>query len=212
MKKVILTLAFAAAAVVGANAQFLVGGNVGFSYEKDENVTIKEDKTTAFEIAPKLGYQLNDKMSAGVYVGFGYIKNNTTTTIISPTGPVDVEAEAKTTQFNIAPFFRYNCLQFGKFTVAAEAQAGFGYAKTKDVSKTTAFGVQVVPFLVYDLNDKWSIETGLNFLDLGFTYAKTTDETGAGLPDVKETDFGVGIDADNVFTVGAITVGATYKF
>ena len=65
-----MTLAFAAAAVVGANAQFLIGGNVGFEYDKTENVTITEDKTIGFEIAPKLGYQLNENMSVGAYVGF----------------------------------------------------------------------------------------------------------------------------------------------
>ncbi len=208
MKKVIMTLAFAAAAVVGANAQFLIGGNVGFEYDKTENVTTTEDKTIGFEIAPKLGYQLNENMSVGAYVGFGYTKNDWKNTVAG----VTTKGDTKTTNFNIAPYFRYNCLNFGKFTVAAEAQLGFGYSKTADVSKTTAFGIQVVPFLVYNLNENWSIEAGLNFLDLGFTYAKTSDESGAGLPDQKTTDFGIGVDADNIFQVGALQFGATYKF
>ncbi len=206
MKKILLTLAVAAASVVAANAQFLIGGDLGFTYGSNEgfetpaNVNV-DNSTIGFQIEPKVGYELSDAMSVGAYLGFGYQKqeNNLTNT------------DVKTTTWEVAPFLRYNCLSFGKFTVAAEATIGVAGESVADNYSTISFGVNVTPWLVYNLNEKWSLETGLNFLNLGWNYS-STDYDLAGVDDLKTNAFGIGVDANNIFNVGAITVGATYKF
>lgn len=201
MKKILLTLAVAAASVVAANAQFLIGGDLGFTYGSNEQKNAIDTTTIGFNINPKVGYELSDAMSVGAYLGFGYTKAEDDI----------LNTETKTTTWEVAPFLRYNCLSFGKFTVAAEATIGVWGRSIADASSTIGFGVNVTPWLVYNLNEKWSLETGLNFLNLGWNYS-STDYDAAGVEDLKTNAFGIGVDANNIFNVGAITVGATYKF
>ena len=205
MKKIIMTLALAAAAMVGVNAQWSIGGKIGFDYEKNDeggaDVTTysRADKTTAFAIAPKIGYDVNEDWTVGAYRGIQWSKEEY--------GNIDDKAIG----WGIAPFARYNALQFGKFGIAFEGTLGLNVLDEDDYANTIAFGVGVIPYLTYKVNDKWSLDAGLDFARLGFAYAKT-DYDADGVKDGKTTKFGIGVDANDIFTTGALTFGATYRF
>ncbi len=65
MKKFLMTLVAIAMATT-MNAQWYVGGTVGYNYSKDKNTDIK---THAFMIVPEVGYNLNENWALGVKMG-----------------------------------------------------------------------------------------------------------------------------------------------
>ena len=82
MKKIVLTLALAAFAFA-ANAQFVIGGQIGFNTDGGNTwnrytaagttpteYIIPHDSYTDFVFAPKFGYNLNEKMHVGITLGF----------------------------------------------------------------------------------------------------------------------------------------------
>lgn len=151
MKKVILTLTLAAF-TFAANAQFVLGGSLGFqttgghySYVGDgtdanPNWTVPAPsgslvKTTDFSIAPKIGYQLNDKMQVGAALGFStYVQKDynpsyspmSFTTLYGNDESFEGWAKTTSNHFFIAPYFRYNIGTLGNFTIFCELQASFG--------------------------------------------------------------------------------------
>lgn len=151
MKKVLLTIA-AVAFAFAANAQFVVGGQIGFqsngghmnytdvngstttTFTAPGNVTptgagYVSNKTMSLTILPKIGYQLNDQMQVGLSFGIENNKNIDYT----PAGKgfdqyyacVDgFEGYQSTTTLDwvVAPYFRYNFAEMGNFTLFCEAQ------------------------------------------------------------------------------------------
>ncbi len=190
MKKLI-TLAIVIFSVVGANAQYYVGGSVGFqSNSKETNTNPK----SAFTIAPEFGYYLNDKLDIGLDIEFSFDKE---------------QNDDKTTGWAVAPYARYSFFQVSRFEVLAKTSLFFGgdkkeYASGGD-SKSTNFGLDLVPLLTYGLTEKVVLFSQLNFMRLNFTSTK---------PDGGDarTSFGIGVDANNVMNTGNIQIGFVYKF
>lgn len=155
MKKVFLTLALVLTTVV-ASAQWYVGGSLGFS---------KHDKDTKYEIAPEVGYKLNDKWTVGAEVLFGIAKDQVLT----------IEDEAfvyDQTTFGIAPYARYTFLTAGEFSMFAEAYATIAHVKVKAYGESegeTGFALGVRPGVAYNIDENWTIAAklgdGLNYQD-----------------------------------------------
>lgn len=216
MKKVLVTIAIAMASMVGANAQFFIGGDAGLTYDasdwtNDNNNTSGDNASTlGVTIAPKFGYSLSNDFSIGAALGIGY---NSTEYNDAKTTYTEVNA----TSLGIKPFARYTFLHFGKVGVAAEAQLPITYTSTEEKyvggGKTTpttfGIGLNVKPVLTYDLSDKFQLEAYLNFLDFHFDYASTDNDAKYK---TTSTSFGIGAAADNLFNTGNIVVGCTYKF
>lgn len=145
MKKVLLTITLAAFAFA-ANAQIIVGGNLGFNaYDsKSLETTILPGGTTTVEtinprtfnlhFMPKIGYQIDDNMSAGIILGYSMDKRRTVLT--SPTGAdaqmfaaaamgnlTDYAGTRKwsATEITIQPYFRYTLMEFNEMSLFAEA-------------------------------------------------------------------------------------------
>ena len=66
MKKVILA-ALVAVASLSANAQVYLGGQLGINAGKADNTT---QSITKFQIAPEIGYNINEKWAIGLGIGF----------------------------------------------------------------------------------------------------------------------------------------------
>lgn len=66
MKKVILA-ALVAVASLSANAQVYLGGTLGINAGKADNTT---QSITKFQIAPEIGYNINEKWAIGLGIGF----------------------------------------------------------------------------------------------------------------------------------------------
>ncbi len=140
MKKAFLTIALAAFAFA-ANAQLFVGGNLGFNTSSGTqkmvttggNTTVTVDSklpaSTNFYFMPKIGYQINDNMAAGIILGFS---NSTTVTTLNAAATLNPVTFAVADNFagtqtdvsntiNITPFFRYNLMELNAFTLFCEA-------------------------------------------------------------------------------------------
>lgn len=65
-----------------------------------------------------------------------------------------------------------------------------------------------LPGLSYDINNKLSLQTYFNLLNLGYSYMTT--KTGSSKENNSSFNFGAGIN--NLVSVSAIRVGVIYKF
>ncbi len=148
MKKIVLTIALAAFAFA-ANAQFVIGGQIGFNTNGGKQwsstnaggttveITVPNDVTTSFVFAPKFGYNLNEKMHVGVVLGFNSVteKEYSNYSTYYWGGHKDFEGWDKTshTSFFFAPYFRYTFMSFNKLSVFAEAQLSYGFEPKSSV-------------------------------------------------------------------------------
>lgn len=215
MKKVLLTLALAAFAFA-ANAQFVVGGQINYNTfggnETNTNVTgtttttwtmpgdnTFNENTSSLTILPKIGYNLDEKMQVGIAFGMAWDKTVDYSMWAAEYTTIDgFEGWQKTTQSRIvlAPYFRYNLMQFGDFTLFCEAQLSLGFglnpkvhnynvaytdpilgavaAVDEDVegfkNTFTDINLSIVPGLNYKLNDKISADLYLNVAALVFNH------------------------------------------
>ena len=195
MKKIMMTLAAVCVAAT-MNAQGYIGGSLGFSSNKTNNGNVT---STQFAIAPELGYKLDDKMSVGVALGFGYGKTKNDIT----------NAEAKTTTFDIKPYLRYQVLTFGKANIFVDGGLDFGMSKSEDMKPAMDFGLFVSPGISYDINETWSIAAHLNDM-FSFGYHKSAVADVAGAPD-PDTRINAGLSTGG-FNLGSLTFGVYYNF
>lgn len=221
MKKLLLTVAIIVAATTAANAQWFIGGNVGFGNNKETATfsssglpTEKSTETTNyFSIAPKVGYIFNDKWSAGLAVEF--FQN---TLKVTETDTPDHKNTLSV--FGFAPFVRYNTVNWGRFSLAfegaVEVQSGSykDEPKSNDSEKLFALGASIVPVLQFNLSKNIMLESYLNFARIGYSHSKITIELldNEGKHESKNDDFRFGFDADNAFETGSLNVGFIYKF
>ena len=170
MKKILMTVV-AAFAAVSMNAQVYVGGTLGLSFE-NKLVNVKDGSEATgmnFQIKPEVGFNLDEKSSVGVVLGFG-ITNNTNEMFERNTFAAEIAGGLKTDksaiQFAIAPYYRYKFLQFDKVDLFFDAQVGFTYTKFDELKNTT-FNVGVRPGVAFNASDNISfvakLGTGLFF-------------------------------------------------
>ena len=225
MKKLIL-IAAAALCSYTLSAQIFVGGRVGVDATGTEVQTsviggtsteVKMPGQFSVEIAPNIGYILNDKLCVGARIPVRI-------------GPNSKDADAKTSNsflgLGINPYGRYTLLTLGKFGLAAEAGVDFRWGKTtnaypnfeekivKDYTTSTDFEIYVEPVVTYALNDKITLEAGINLFNLGYNMhsTKNTNSEDGDYDVTKDSAFNFGARSNSVFETGAINVGFTYKF
>jgi outer membrane protein len=193
------------------NAQVFLGGNFGLNMSggKFDNGTITTDKPTAvsFNISPMVGKFLSENVAVGALIGFSFSQtnNNGTPEVINSSSTI-----------GITPFLRYYAIKMDKFSIFGQGNLGFSYSgsmsKVNGTSthgpKTTTLSFTVMPGLAYDVSSKLSLETNINFLNLGLTYNIVTN----GSDKNRTANFGVGAGLDNIVTIGTISIGAIYKF
>ena len=201
MNKIMMTLAAVAVAAT-MNAQGYIGGNLGFNTSKDKTTPGTEVTLTGFNIAPELGYKLDDKLGVGVVLGFSL--NNHKTEV---TGQETIER--KVTTFQIKPYLRYQVLTYGKANVFVDGGLNFAMAKTKDYKAAMDLGLFVTPGISYDINDTWTIAAKLNNM-FSFGYHKDAVADVEGAPDAP-TDINLGLSTGG-FNVGSLTFAVYYNF
>jgi hypothetical protein len=166
MKKIMMIAAMMVAAV-SANAQWYVGGTLGYSYQKNKNTDVK---TNTFTILPEVGYNLNENWAVGGKIGYGYEK----------TGDI------KTNTFIVNPYVRYTFVKLEKVNFFCDGGFEYDYVKTGE-AKGNGFGINFRPGVAVNLNEKvsfvahfgkfgwdtfkWKDAESVNNVDLGVNLA-----------------------------------------
>ena len=196
---------------VSLNAQVFVGGNFGLNTSMDTDTegstTIAKTSHLGFLLSPKAGIFLSEKIAAGAALGWSYSRSRS---------HLDPETISTSSSIAITPFLRYYALAWNKFSVFGQGNIGVSFSgstsKVGDVStegpKTNLFHINVYPGLAYNVSDKLSLETSINFLSFGYYTQTEKDETFKEIT----SGFNFGAGLDNLFTVGAISIGAIFKF
>ena len=217
MKKIMITAMLVSFAVM-TQAQFYLGGELGFGINGGKNKPkdgdeVQHPRTTNFSIAPIGAYQFSEKLAIGGRVNFGLTRANNNV-------GEDGDNLRTETRFSVGVFAQYTCLQVGKFLFLAEGDLGFSLAGGKhkigststDLAKTNTLALRVTPIIAFDLNDKVRLFSRFNFLSLGIS--RTSTNQGFSDPDDRRINnhFGLGLNANEITRIGNITIGFLYKF
>lgn len=191
MKKVILA-ALVAVASLSANAQVYLGGKLGFNAGKAFDGA---DNVTKFEIAPEIGYNINEKWAVGLEIGFSTQNGdfNTEEALLPiPTG-TGVKYGKSDSRFSIAPYARYT---FAKTGIASFFIDG-GFATIfLNNSRGNLWNISVRPGVKLSASEK--VDFVAQIAALGYTWAsKNAGKTSA-----------FGLNVDNT----AIKFGVYYNF
>ena len=201
MKKILLMAAFAVATLT-ANAQFYIGGSLGFNSSSDKyNAAPTEITTSAITIAPEVGYTLNEKWGIGLAFDVAFNNNKRET--------AGTSVENNSTTIGVKPYARYQALQWGKANIFVDGGINFGMTSRKDWKSSMDLGVFVTPGIAYQISDCISIVGKINNL-FAFGFHKDDVPDVAGTPDAP-TRINANLAASG-FNVGALSFGVFYTF
>jgi opacity protein-like surface antigen len=228
MKKIIITVILVTLAMV-TNAQFFVGGQLGFSSNTKELESPSslywypsyKTKQNTFTFAPAFGYQVNDRLAIGLRPGF-ILQNQTDFDVYrcGMSGCDTVDIKTRGTAFALEVFGQYTFLQVGKFRVWADAGIGFGGGKSKeelkphkkelsstknDLEKSNVFGINIKPVLAYDVTERITLTANLNFLGFGFVSSTTKDLQTK--QKYKESNFDLNVNLNKVSSGSRVDIG-----
>lgn len=194
MKKIFnLTAILALGLITQLNAQFILGGNIGFNSQTEKaefGSNSEESKSTTVSFMPRLTYGFGNNW-AGLEAGI--------MTQSSEFPVFEGTREVKSNLINIAPFFRHIQKPTDNFGIWIEAQAGFGFGKSEtdgtEDGKISSFGAGVRPGVIFFIGDHLSFEA--SFGRLGFTQTTFSDPNNS---DIKETysDFGLNLNNNGI--------------
>ena len=228
MKKILFTLALAAFGFT-ANAQFIIGGQIGYGntggtdkFEANGPVNaydVPNNKSSNLTIAPTISYVLNDNMQAGLTLSFTSVSN---TNYTAAAYALDKEVWTKNTTniFTIAPYFRYYFANINKFNFFCEAQLGFSttgrtnghtYNNTitpvidediKGATSSTSVFFSIIPGVNYRINEHFSADCYIDLAGLVFL-SNSTKNYGALTTSGWDDDFLVHTNTNNYFGLTA---------
>ncbi len=215
MKRILYFFVIILLSAGSLDAQSFIGGSFSFSTEggstKTGNVETDKQTSTSVSFQPKAGYFFSDNFMAGAGLRLS-------TSSQKFTGEGDMVQ--KNSGFGITPFARYYAVEFGDFAIYGQGQLGvlFGSSKTEsngtsvDGPKTTNISFSVFPGVAYNISDLVSLEARINGFNIGISHEREKDEFAGTEVIDKTTNIGFGVNTNNIFTTGAITVGAIFKF
>lgn len=152
MKKILLMAAFAVA-TLSANAQVWIGGGLGFNTEKWKG----SDSETVFNIAPQIGYNLDEQFSLGLELGLKM--GNKAAGLADPHTYGD-----KYTEITVAPFVRYTFAKAGIASFFVDGGFGLGSRKVGDADAATVWHVGLRPGIALNVSDHVSIISEMGWL------------------------------------------------
>jgi hypothetical protein len=228
MKKIYFILAIIVM-VINVNAQWFIGGNLGFkvnvSGSRENEKLIPYQSQIGFTIAPKFGYFFNDKIALGIDLAVGptFTEEAQTYAYYDNWGyphVTTISFQGTYIHWRFAPFLRYSVFTHKKFSMLLEGSIGAAAMHVKKnyvmplsmpEEKFSNIGVgilNILPVLSYKLNDHILLEAQLNFLNIGYNMDLLVRDSET----VIIHDFNIGFNARSVFVVSQLTIGAIYKF
>lgn len=234
MKKLAF-LFFFASCMLTSQAQFIVGGNLGYNHwnnggERGGTAMANESKSNVFNFDLRGGYCLSDRMQVGITAGYK-IGDTVDVYCASPDIYSTLYTEKVHFQsFEIGVYFRYDCFTMGKFTLFAELQSGYTTSTGKintdfesdpslnteiDRGKSNGFYAEILPGLNYRLNEHVSIDLNLGFLGFGYE-TKQVKKTINNEEDIQRSNrFGLNLKTGGLTLfdfIQDVTFGVNYKF
>jgi hypothetical protein len=231
MKKIVISFAVMIAAILTGSAQVFVGGSMGLSHtaaeRKDGNNTLTFPTQFGFNISPKIGYELSNKLAVGVNFRFASHTSKQDKDAQGPGNPAE-DWNMFSKSFGIGGFGRYALFEFSKFALIAEGNIGVvgNSSKTTTGSVTveapssSTFYISVFPTIAYNLTDKFALDVSFsNLLSLGYSSTTTTIKpepgTEGNVIKAKSSHFGLNASSfpgsiNDWFN--AINVGFYYRF
>lgn len=155
MKKVLLVLSLALVAFT-AKAQFYVGGSLGLQ---------TFNGGSSVNIAPELGYNLNDTMAIGSVLGWNNNGGNGS-------------------EFVIAPYFRYFLADMGPARIFCDALLDLSILSLGGGNTVTTFGVGIAPGIAFPLEEHLSLVGRfgrLGYFNNGFCFQLFPSACGSSL-------------------------------
>ena len=200
MKRNILVVFVALFGIISAKAQFYLSGSMGVNISSSKGGGEETMFTKSFSITPELGYILNEKVDVGIAVHFLSGKEK------------DIVDEIQYSELGVVPFVRYSLIHFEKLNVLGRAGLFANNGNTKNSNdpkiKNFSFGLNVNPVLEYDLSDRFTLYTDLNFMGINFSRSNSK----IGNNKMSTTGFNFNIDTDNVLSAENFTIGISYNF
>ena len=135
MKKLLL-FAVLMVASLSASAQWYFGGQIGFTRNATDNVTL-------LNIAPEVGYDFNEDWSFGGVLQYQY----------------DYRNKVNTNIFEISPYARYKFAKLAndKLQFFVDGGVGFGVQKVTNHDAGFVYHIGFRPGVSYTFNDHWSV-------------------------------------------------------
>jgi len=221
MKKIIITSALISLAMI-SQAQWFIGGSLEYNFTSKKPERGTSESYSKFSFAPTVGYQMY-KFAFGTGFVFSAGTEIETRWVYSGWwGPFSYDVKIESTLWGIQPFVHYTFVEFGKFSIFANAGLHILGGNRKEFNPfnssavdlefdITSFGINIVPVLSYNLSERISLEAALNFMNFGWNRVYQEDKankTNTGTV----TNFGFGINTGNVANVSALSFGFIYKF
>lgn len=219
MKRAFIIFILLAAITTVGNAQFFAEGSIGAGYNAGRSIFWYDTPSNIyFNVSPLAGYQLNDKIAAGVKASIVRIKEDRMA--LDPDTGEEVKVEFREPEWSIAVFGRYKLLVLKKINFLVESSAYISEIKRIDKSTSSSvykfnesestIGVSLLPLVTYDLSEKWSIIAAGDFLSLDWS-STTEKRMNTGLS-VKRNHFGFTGQSILFKHLPLIRVGVIYHF
>ncbi len=145
--------------------QKIVGGAIGF--DKDETGGVE---TTQFDIAPKIGYFLEDDIEIGASAGFSQTEIN----------------NAKTKTYGVSPYARKYWMPEARFMPFAQGDVLLGWGEDASNDTEFAWGINFRPGFMYRFSKRVAFDTTIG--RIGYNNNGGDDNE----------DYGVRLDFSNV--------------
>ncbi len=169
--------------------RFYVGGAIGFTTNSYDG----KRQSSTLKFSPEFGYNINNKMSVGLALGYNRITNKRNVS----DGTIDLH----TTTFSFSPYFRYAFYRDNKVNIFCDA--GFTYSNSNEENyeaskkydyKVNGFEIGLYPGISYRISSKFSLVAHLG--SLAYRSSKPDTENGKstsrfGLSLANGTSFGL---------------------
>lgn len=146
MRKFLLAVVCFSFFGLAANAQFFVGTGLGLGFGFGGNYS-----NFNFNLGPEVGFAVDEKLDIGIGLDLGLshekingIKNNTTS-------------------WEVTPFARYSVYEYKGIEVLGRVNVFVGGANSSLYT-----GVNFVPMIIYNLNERIELQAIADFLTLDF--------------------------------------------
>jgi len=193
MKKVILA-ALVAVASLSANAQVYLGGTLGINAGKLNSAT---ESITKFQIAPEIGYNINEKWAIGLGIGFttqnGLFDDSQVFQM-----PLSGKAAKSASVFTIAPYARWT---FAKTGIASFFVDGGIDVNFWNNSRGNSFFIGLTPGVKLSASEK--VDFVAEIAALGFAWGSEKAYTAGVAP---KSAFGFNVNNT------AVKFGVYYNF